>query len=101
MDGGRLMETRRGTIAGPLIVDRELSVHGTVTGHARVRPNGSLQLRGIITGDLTIEPGATAVIYGSVGGRIYKTGGTLVIAHPAQSSRDAPSNSANSSTAKV
>jgi cytoskeletal protein CcmA (bactofilin family) len=95
------METRRGTIAGPLIVDRELSIHGTIAGHARVRPSGSLQLRGVITGDLTVEPGATAVIYGSVMGQIHKTGGTLVIAHPAQNSRDAPSNSANSSTAKL
>jgi hypothetical protein len=95
------METRRGTIAGPLVVDRELAVHGTVAGHARVRPNGSLQVRGIITGDLTVEPGATAVIYGSVMGRIYKTGGTVVIAHPAPSSREAPSNSTNSSTAKL
>jgi hypothetical protein len=96
-----LMETRHGKIEGPLTVDRELAVHGTIVGHARVRPSGSLELHGVITGDLTVEPGGTAIIYGAVMGTIYKTGGTVVIAHPPGSGRDDPSNSANSSIDKA
>jgi hypothetical protein len=94
------MEIRRGTVPGPLVVEQELAVHGTIAGHARVRRQGTLQLRGVITGDLSVEPGATAVIYGTVLGRIYKTGGTVVIAHPTKSGQDVPSNRANSSIDK-
>jgi len=32
---------------------------------------------------LMIEKGAAAIIYGTVGGRICKSGGTVVIVHPA------------------
>jgi hypothetical protein len=84
-------------IEGPLIVIRDLDIHGTIVGDAIVRANTTLHLRGAITGDLTIEKGATAVIYGTVGGRIRKTGGTVVIVHPQKSGRDDPSNNASSS----
>ena len=91
------MQTMQGKIEGPLIVNRDLDVHGTIVGDAIVRPNNALHLRGAITGDLTVERGATAIIYGTVGGRIHKTGGTVVIVHPDKSSRDDPSNDASSS----
>jgi hypothetical protein len=66
-----------------------------------VRPARTLHVRGAITGNLTVERGATAVVYGTVNGRVRKLGGTLVITHPEASGRDAPSNSASSSTSKV
>lgn len=104
----RPMKTMRGTIAGPLVVDRDLDVQGTIAGDAVVRPARTLHLRGAITGNLTVEQGATAVIYGTVAGRVRKLGGTLVITHPdargraqPESGRDAPSNSAPSSTSRV
>jgi cytoskeletal protein CcmA (bactofilin family) len=103
------MKTVRGTIAGPLVVERDLDVQGTVAGDAVVRPARTLHVRGTITGNLTVEQGATAVIYGTVNGRVRKVGGTLVITHPEPhrrpqpdpSGREAPSNRASSSTSKV
>jgi hypothetical protein len=95
------MKTMRGTIAGPLVVDRDVDIQGTVAGDAIVLPARTLHLRGTITGNLTIEQGATAVIYGTVAGRVRKLGGTLVITHPDPSRREAPSNRAPSSTSKV
>ena len=103
------MPTLQGRIAGPLVVDRDLDIHGTIVGDATVRPGHTLHLRGAITGNLTIQKSATAIIYGTVDGHIRKIGGTVVIVHPqapaqAQpqsharaSGRDDPSNSASSS----
>jgi hypothetical protein len=99
--GQHRMKTVRGTIAGPLVVERDLDVQGTIAGDAVVRPARTLHVRGAITGNLTVERGATAVVYGTVNGRVRKLGGTLVITHPEASGRDAPSNSASSSTSKV
>jgi cytoskeletal protein CcmA (bactofilin family) len=76
------MPTMQGMIAGPVVVDRDLDIDGTIVGDAIVRPSTTLHLRGVITGDLTIEKGATAIIYGMVDGRIRKSGGTVVIVHP-------------------
>jgi hypothetical protein len=94
------MKTLRGTIPGPLIVEQDLDVVGTIAGDAVVRPECRLHLRGVITGNLTLEPGASAVIFGTVNGRVRKRGGTLVITHP-ERGREAPSKSASSSTSKV
>ncbi len=91
------MQTLQGKIDGPLVVNRDLDVHGTVVGDAIVRANNTLHLRGVITGNLTIEKGATAIIFGTVEGRIHKAGGTVVINHPQKSGRDVPSNNASSS----
>ena len=97
------MPTMQGKIAGPVVVDRDLDIDGTIVGDAIVRPRNTLHLRGVVTGNLTIEKGATAIIYGTVEGHIRKTGGTVVIVHPqgkiqAQASgRDDPSNNASSS----
>ena len=77
------MQTLQGTIEGPLIVVRDLEVDGIVAGDAIVCADRTLHLRGAITGNLTIEKGAAAIIYGTVGGRICKSGGTVVIVHPA------------------
>ena len=94
------MKTLRGTVPGPLIVEQDLDVVGTIAGDAVVRAARRLHVRGAITGNLTLEPGASAVIYGTVNGRVRKRGGTLVITHP-EKGRDAPSNTASSSTSKV
>jgi len=94
---GHCMQTMHGKIEGPLTVNRDLDIRGTIAGDAIVRPNSTLHLRGTITGDLTIEKGATAIIYGTVGGRIRKVGGTVVIIHPEESGREDPSNDASSS----
>ncbi len=94
------MKTLRGTVPGPLIVEQDLDVVGTIAGDAVVRAARRLHVRGAITGNLTLEAGASAVIYGTVNGRICKHGGTLVITHP-EKGRDAPSNTASSSTSKV
>ena len=91
------MQTLQGKIEGPLVVTRDLDVHGTVVGDAIVRTNNTLHLRGVITGNLTIEKGASAIIFGTVEGRIYKAGGTVVINHPQKSGREVPSNNASSS----
>lgn len=95
------MKTLQGTIAGPLVVDRDLDVRGTIAGNAVVLAACTLHLRGTITGNLTLERGASAVIFGTVGGRVRKHGGTLVITHPDASGREKPSNTASSSTSKV
>jgi len=84
-------------IQGPLTVSRDLDIHGVIMGDARVRPSVTLRLRGRITGNLIIEKGATAIIFGTVGGRIRKRGGTVVIVHPEESGRDDPSNEVSSS----
>ena len=76
------MPTLQGRIAGPLAVDRDLDIHGTIVGDATVRAGHTLHLRGAITGNLTIQKGATAIIYGTVEGHIRKIGGTVVIVHP-------------------
>lgn len=76
------MKTLRGSIPGPLLVERDLDVQGTIEGDAVVSSACRLHLRGTITGNLTLEPGATAVVYGTVHGRLRKRGGTLVITHP-------------------
>ena len=99
------MQTMQGKIEGPLTVNRDLDIHGTIVGDAIVRPNITLHLRGAITGNLTIENGATAIIYGTVEGRVHKIGGTVVIVHPQvhlqvqaqENGRDDPSNNASSS----
>ena len=91
------MQTMQGKIDGPLVVTRDLDVHGTIVGDTTVRTNNTLHLRGVITGNLTIEKGASAIIFGIVEGRIYKAGGTVVINHPQKSGRDVPSNNASSS----
>jgi hypothetical protein len=95
------VKTLRGTIPGPLVVERDLDVVGTIAGDALVRSAQTLHLRGSITGNLTLEPGASAIIYGTVNGRVRKRGGTLVINHPEASGREAPSNAASSSTSSV
>lgn len=95
------MKTLRGTVPGPLIVEQDLDVVGTIAGDTVVRAARRLHVRGAITGNLTLEAGASAVIYGTVNGRVRKRGGTLVITHPEKSGRDAPSNAASSSTSKV
>jgi hypothetical protein len=95
------MKTLRGTVPGPLIVEQDLDVVGTIAGDAVVRSARRLHVRGAITGNLTLEPGASAVIFGTVNGRVRKRGGTLVITHPENSGRDAPSKSASSSTSKL
>jgi hypothetical protein len=94
------MKTLRGTVPGPLIVEHDLDVVGTIAGDTVVRAARRLHVRGAITGNLTLEPGASAVIYGTVSGRVQKRGGTLVITHP-ERGRDAPSKAASSSTSKV
>lgn len=83
------------------MVERDLDVQGTIAGDAVVRSACRLHVRGAITGNLTLEPGASAVIYGTVGGRLRKRGGTLVINHPERSGREKPSNVASSSTSSV
>ena len=95
------MKTLRGTIRGPLVVEHDLDIQGTIAGDAVVRSARRLHVRGAITGNLTLEAGASAVIYGTVNGRVRKRGGTLVITHPEVSSRDAPSKAASSSTSNV
>jgi hypothetical protein len=97
---GSPVKKLRGTVPGPLVVERDLDVVGTIAGNAVVRPAQTLHLRGAITGDLTVERGATAIVFGTVGGRVRKLGGTLVITHP-DSGRDVPSNTASSSTSNV
>jgi RNase P/RNase MRP subunit p29 len=94
---GWCMQSMRGRIEGPLTINRDLDVHGTIAGEAIVRTNNTLHLRGAITGNLTIEKGASAIIYGTVGGRIHKIGGTVVIVHPQSSGREDPSNDVSSS----
>ena len=76
------MKTLRGIVPGPLVVEHDLDVQGTIAGDAVVRPECRLHVRGAITGNLTLEPGASAVIFGTVNGRVRKRGGTLVITHP-------------------
>ncbi len=76
------MQSLQGKIAGPFVVTRDVEIQGTIEGDAVLRPNMTLRLRGAITGSLTVEKGATAIIYGTIGGRIRKTGGTVVIVHP-------------------
>jgi hypothetical protein len=76
------MKTLRGTVPGPLIVEQDLDVVGTIAGDAVVRAARRLHVRGAITGNLTLERGASAVIFGTVNGRVRKRGGTLVITHP-------------------
>jgi hypothetical protein len=95
------VKTLRGTIPGPLVVEYDLDVVGTIAGDTVVQPARTLHLRGAITGNLTLEPGASAVIYGTVNGRVTKRGGTLVITHPDPSTREAPSKAASSSTSSV
>lgn len=94
------MKTLRGTIPGPLIVERDLDVVGTIAGDAVVQASRRLHVRGTITGNLTLEAGASAVIYGTVNGRVRKRGGTLVITHP-EKGREAPSKLASSSTTEL
>ena len=94
------MKTLRGTVSGPLFVEHDLDVQGTIAGDAVVRSACRLYVRGAITGNLTLEPGSSAIIYGTVNGRVRKRGGTLVITHP-ERGREAPSKSASSSTSKV
>ena len=95
------MKTLRGTIPGPLMVEHDLDVVGTIAGDAVVQPARRLHVRGAITGNLTLEAGASAIIYGTVNGRIRKRGGTLVITHPEPSVREKPSKAASSSTSNV
>jgi hypothetical protein len=76
------MKTLRGTVPGPLFVEQDLDVVGTIAGDAVVQPECRLHVRGVITGNLTLEAGASAVIFGTVNGRVRKRGGTLVITHP-------------------
>ena len=95
------MKMLRGEIPGPLVVERDLDVVGTIAGDTVVRSAHTLHLRGAITGNLTLEPGASAVIYGTVNGRVRKRGGTLAITHPEASGRETPSKSASSSTTSV
>ncbi len=95
------MKTLRGNIPGPLVVEQDLDVQGTIAGDAVVRSARRLYVRGAITGNLTLEPGASVVVYGTVNGRVRKHGGTLVITHPEASGRESPSNAASSSTSKL
>ena len=95
------MKTLRGTIRGPLVVEHDLDVVGTIAGDTVVQTQRRLHVRGAITGNLTLEAGASAVIYGTVNGRVRKRGGTLVITHPEPSTREAPSKPASSSTSNV
>jgi cytoskeletal protein CcmA (bactofilin family) len=76
------VKTLRGSIPGPLVVEQDLDVQGTIAGDTVVRSACRLHVRGAITGNLTIEPGASVVIYGTVGGRVRKHGGILAITHP-------------------
>ena len=94
------MKTLRGTIPGPLIVEQDLDVVGTIAGDAIVQAARRLHVRGTITGNLTLEAGASAVIFGTVNGRVRKRGGTLVITHP-EKGREAASKSTSSSTTQV
>ena len=73
------MEIHGGKIDGPLTVDRDLTIHGMVTGCATVRPGCRLVLHGMVTRDLVVEPGAHATVHGTVSGTVINHGGLVEI----------------------
>lgn len=73
------MEVHGGKIEGPFAIDRDLTIHGMVAGHATVRSGCRLVLNGMVTSDLIIEPGAHATVHGMVNGTVINQGGHVEI----------------------
>lgn len=73
------MREVHGEIAGPVSLEEDSAVRGTIVGGATVRSGVVLVLHGLVTGDLVIEAKARAVIHGTVNGTIVNDGGRVEI----------------------
>lgn len=73
------MEAHGGKIEGPFTVDRDLTIHGMIAGHATVRSGCKLVLHGMVTSDLLVEPDAHATVHGKVNGTVINQGGLVEI----------------------
>lgn len=76
---GELMRTVRTNLEGDVVFSRDTTLHGTVSGSARVTPGTLLDLRGVIAGDLTLEPNSVVELRGTVEGNVKNIGGRLEI----------------------
>ncbi|MEE4453479.1 hypothetical protein [Novosphingobium resinovorum] len=78
---------------GPVEIEEDIALYGTVTGGATLCSSIKLILHGTIAGDLKVEKGAHAIVRGTVAGRIYNGGGKVELFGMADaicnSSRDA------------
>ena len=73
------MREERGTIAGDLTVDEELTLWGSVGGNVTVAEGGKLYLRGACYGDILVEFGGRLHIFGRVIGSLTVKRGAKVI----------------------
>lgn len=73
------MDEMRGQHEGGLLVDRDLAVHGLVTGSATVLGGSTLHLHGLVRGDLVAEAGSVVLVHGTVQGAIINAGGDVSI----------------------
>jgi hypothetical protein len=68
------LQIENGKIEDNLIVNRQLTLNGMVTGQTTVAPGASFHLYGICCQDLIVSSGATAVIFGTVVGDLINEG---------------------------
>lgn len=73
------MEISNGQIKGPARIEKDVKVHGMITGGATVAPGVELILYGMITGDFDAETDSRVVIHGMVNGVVRNAGGEVTI----------------------
>lgn len=71
------MEYENGQVSGDLIVERDLTLNGMVTGNILVKSGICLTLNGMCLGELTLEEKSEADVSGIVQGNINNNGGIL------------------------
>ena len=73
------MREERGTIAGDLVVEENLTLWGSVGGNLIVAEGGKCYMRGAVYGDITVEYGGRLHIFGRVIGTLTVMRGAKVI----------------------
>ena len=76
------MKSVHDVMGGPVIVDRDMGIHGIVTRQATVTVGSTLHLHGILMGELIVEPEARAFVHGMVNGTIFNNGGLVEVHRP-------------------
>lgn len=73
------MKFENGKVSGDLVVERDLTLNGMVTGNVHVKGSSKLILNGMCLGSLQIDSGSEVDIRGTVQGDIKNLGGVLKI----------------------
>ena len=64
------MREERGQLIGPVLVEEDFTLWGSILGKVRVIAGGKLWLRGAVYGDLEVARGGRVHVFGNVSGNL-------------------------------